>query len=625
MAYINTESFNARYLSFEQVAESFIPNNEFLELLENTHSIVMGPRGCGKTTLLKMLTPMALDECKKTQHLISQIPFYGIYIPADKHWDSQLQHMETLFGKESKNPELISKVLVSINTLTSTIKCFRYLIKRYGDKDFQNETRLSTELVNILNLNKPISPTLYSILHALSKIVDDINLKVKKIYYKAETDIADFTEYLLYEDFLPLVKNLCTAFEEIYKDHSKDISGFKWALCFDELEIAPKWLQNRLFVDCLRSTDQRFLFKITSTPVIDWKDTIENNNDKTIPSDKNDYNIIRTWVYNQETKNRWNIFCEELFTEIIKRKKGLEHINLSDIFGSNDYIEAIKITDKQFFTSKDIEKRDFEKDSDVMKMYKLLAKRDESFAAFLKQNDISISRYNQKQIEKKKDLLRKIKPTVAFRYYLLGRTRKENHLYHGLPFVFELTDGNPRVAINLMNEFITKLVVKADGEIERLSIQAQASIINEFSKLRLDYYKGYPNACYSEGNKTVSMGELLEMVGSYFKQDLLSQNFIAEPVTCFSIDKNTKTLYAQIVELALNEGAIQDITPNESRLDSDSRRFRLSFILHPYFGLPKRVNKSILLNDITSTNKANRPKRKVKPDNSGQITIKFNS
>ena len=624
MAYINTESFNARYLSFEQVAESFIPNNEFYELLENNHSIVMGPRGCGKTTLLKMLTPMALSRCDKTKHLISQVSFCGIYIPADKHWDSQLQHMETLFGEESKIPELISKVLVTINTLTSTIKCFRYLIKSYGDEEFQYETKLSTELVNIFNLRKPISPTLYSIHQALNKIVDDINLKVKKTYYRAEVCIEDFTEYLLFEDFLPLVRNVCTAFEEILDSHSAIVKRHKWALCFDELEIAPKWLQNRLFNDCLRSTDQRFLFKITSTPVIDWKDTIDKNNNVTIPSDKNDYNIIRTWVYNQETKNRWNIFCEELFTEIIKRKKGLNKLNLSDIFGNNDYVEAMKIADKQFFNSKDSEKKDFEKDSDVLKMYKLLSQRDSSFASFLKQNDINLNRYNQKQIEKKKDLLRKIKPTVAFRYYLLGRTRKENHLYHGLPFIFELTDGNPRVAINLMNEFIAKLVIKSDGEVERLSIQTQASIINEFSKLRLDYYKGYPNACYSEGKKNVSMGELLEMIGSYFKADLLGQDFKAEPVTCFTIDKGTKDIYAQIVELALNEGAIQDISPNESRLDTDTRRFRLSYILHPYFGLPKRVNKSVALKEITSE-KGHKQKRKTKPDNSGQITIKFNS
>ena len=64
----------------------------------------------------------------------------------------------------------------------------------------------------------------------------------------------------------------CCAFQEIFKNTSfVNQKKFKWALCFDELEIAPEWLQKKIYTEYLRSTNQSLLFKITSTPLIDWE------------------------------------------------------------------------------------------------------------------------------------------------------------------------------------------------------------------------------------------------------------------------------------------------------------------------------------------------------------------
>jgi len=54
------DTFNAKYLSYQEVADSFISNTEFYQLQANASILLMGPRGCGKTTLLKMLTPAGL-------------------------------------------------------------------------------------------------------------------------------------------------------------------------------------------------------------------------------------------------------------------------------------------------------------------------------------------------------------------------------------------------------------------------------------------------------------------------------------------------------------------------------------------------------------------------------------
>ncbi|MGH8546796.1 MAG: hypothetical protein ACREX3_24925, partial [Gammaproteobacteria bacterium] len=57
-------TYNARMLSPEEIARTFVINENYRKLLMNEHSVLRGPRGTGKTTLLKMLTAPALREWK---------------------------------------------------------------------------------------------------------------------------------------------------------------------------------------------------------------------------------------------------------------------------------------------------------------------------------------------------------------------------------------------------------------------------------------------------------------------------------------------------------------------------------------------------------------------------------
>lgn len=56
---------NSRYLTYEEVSSIFVKTSYFEQLSKPCHSVVLGARGCGKTTLLKMLHPNAVNEYKK--------------------------------------------------------------------------------------------------------------------------------------------------------------------------------------------------------------------------------------------------------------------------------------------------------------------------------------------------------------------------------------------------------------------------------------------------------------------------------------------------------------------------------------------------------------------------------
>src|SRR5438045_309341 len=92
------ESFNARNLDPEKVAETFVPSKQYDSLIKRRHTLIVGPRGSGKTTLLKMLQEPALEAWQhdSAEHYRSKIDFTGVFIPTDISWGEQLQ----LLGSE---------------------------------------------------------------------------------------------------------------------------------------------------------------------------------------------------------------------------------------------------------------------------------------------------------------------------------------------------------------------------------------------------------------------------------------------------------------------------------------------------------------------------------------------
>src|SRR4051794_35756825 len=91
------DSFNAKNSSQEEVAETFVSSPDFFNLARNNHTFVLGPRGCGKTTMFKMLTTAAManwkPSTKKEKLLHQNMPFIAIYFPSDELWKDQLNNI----------------------------------------------------------------------------------------------------------------------------------------------------------------------------------------------------------------------------------------------------------------------------------------------------------------------------------------------------------------------------------------------------------------------------------------------------------------------------------------------------------------------------------------------------
>lgn len=600
------DSFNARNLGDEQLAQLFIINSQFSELVKNNHSLLMGPRGSGKTTLLKMLTVSCQHywnlHPKKIKEIVKPA-FYAIYIPTDSQWKRQINELERQFQNKGRFAKAVVKLNVTTNILLSVCNTFIDIIRfqRGGTNALKNEARLAQLLVRDWKLMKPIAANLLSVRHSLFRRLDEIRNLINKvqILQLPENEIP-YPDYI-FDEYLPLLDLAFDSFEVVFRDDPKfKETERKWALCFDELEIAPSWLQEELF-GMLRSLhNQRILLKLTMVPLVVLKDFSNIN-----AREKDDYNIIRTWTYSSTSINNWNKFARKLIEDKMLRKSAkIHHLSL---FGSDSLDRNLELT---FHGLEKFEATNgYAEGSYMWFLFKELAAIDSSFRDYLKDKDIIPSNPIPKEKGQEDSLFRKIKPIAVhrlqFKSHIVGklRSRKNASLYYGIPRIFDLCDGNPRALIGLIDEFLDRITFEKDGRPRKFDISAQSRLITEVSKRYLLLLENHPDANVRYHKKFMNLGAILQKIGKYFESELISASFSADPYNCFIVDDKTPEEVQELLTVAMHLGAIIYLNPNESVSINGliGKKFRLSYLLFPNFKLPMVEYKATLLSKIIKT------------------------
>jgi len=493
---------------------------------------------------------------------------------------------------------------VATNILVSTCQTFIHLLefKEKTANDLKNEAELVQQLIVDWKIARPIAANLWSIKHSLLGRLGEINNHIKKVRtLKIKEEDIQYPEYF-YDEYLDSVSLGCDAFENIFgSDPYFSDSNFKWALCFDELEIAPSWLQFEL-LSLLRSlANQKLLFKLTMVPLV----MINNKQGELVEitaREREDFSIIRTWTYSQISINNWESFSRKLIEDKFRRKN--TKINPISLFGSDSLDRNIQITfngDENFKP-----KKGYTEGSYVWFLFKELAIIDSTFREFLKGNRISPSNPIPHEEGQKDSIFRKVKPLALHRYqfksHIIGRmrSRKNASLYYGLPRIYDICDGNPRALIGLIDEFIERLNIEIDGSARQLDINFQSRIISEISKKYLLLLQNHPDANIPYFNKYMNLGTILEKIGRYFEERIIVDSFSMDPVNCFTVDKETPQEVTDLLKVAMHLGAIIYLNPDESvsKTSLVGKKFRLSYLLFPNFRLPIVEYNSTVLSKI---------------------------
>lgn len=602
------DTFNAKYLSFQEVSESFVSNDEFFQLIRNNSILLMGSRGCGKTTLLKMLTPAGLNfwEGKEAKEVKKLINFTAIYVPSDIQWKNQFDYLNRYLINNKELVEIITQFLFSTNVQVALCKAYNSVIG-FGEYELHEkivyEYEVCKTLIKVWNIGENISPTFDDIELALLEKVRFVNSLIKKKifnrdFYNIEKEVPDY----VFDNFFDIVKLGCKVFEQ--KLNIK--SNHKWALCFDELEIVPKFIQLEL-IKYLRSVDQKYIFKLTTTPLFNIENAVIE------ATQGNDFSTIKLWVYDEEGLRRWEDFCYRLLKYRFKKTYNKYDVDFEKIFGKFSLNEVIKdeLNDLNETSKKELGYsgsfvQGLGKGSSTYFLFKRLARVDESFKTFLEKRNIDTSDPFSKDSIIQKSIFLKYKVDATFRLIYKNRTRRTPPIHFGLPYIFDICDGNPRLVIGLIDEILQNTKFNFT-ESYNITKQEQSRIIYSASDKYFNLIKNHPDATIIANNSEVNLAsDLLEKIGNFMQDKLIKEDFSKTSPTTFRVDEGINHKYISLLETALSLGAIVYLDPIESLSNTGiiGKRFRLSGFLTPRFKIPSRIQSEVRLSTLLKIEEA---------------------
>ncbi|MEQ1844988.1 MAG: hypothetical protein ABL983_05355 [Nitrospira sp.] len=597
------ESFNARALKPSEVAMTFVPSMQYKQLIKRCHTIIIGPRGSGKTTLLKMLQQAALEnwDHPAAEEYRQQVDYTGVFIATDVSWGGQIQSLGE--GRlDADSHKCLSIAAFTTHVLRSLIIAMLHRVSPPIERDKHpfrratlsndSEVQLARFLANAWHV-KPTIPSLFSLKQSLSLRLSEIREIANREVVLGKVDRAERLSKIpfLHMHFVEST----TVATDCFNDLTGDFDG-KWALMFDELELAPPWIQAEL-VRSLRSTDAKFLYKLAMSPLSHTAALMET---PLSAAPDQDFEQIQLWYVE---KNESSKFCKDLWESMLKAR-GIESRAPKSVLGISNF---------EPLAEEGVESA-YSPGSRSSKRFVSLAAVDASFQSYLSEKRIDPSHLDQIPKPQMDSIVRKIAPLVAIREYyrapdrmgerkIITRTRKSAALYGGADSLFAVSEGNPRWFIAIVGRLLDKW---QDHSLE-IPARTQADEMIKAAQRFSAMLKTIPAPqLVSYGSKR-GVQSLVNVIARYFHRQIVVEDFIAEPPSTFIVDSHVSEDVEKMLGQALNAGALVYVPDNNGQLLLRSlrgKRFRISYLLAPLYGLPLRLGVPQSLSRVLSTKDA---------------------
>jgi energy-coupling factor transporter ATP-binding protein EcfA2 len=604
------ESFNARALEPAQVAKTFVPSRNFDDLLKRRHTLIVGPRGSGKTTLLKMLQQPALRAWNhpSAEEYRSQVTFTGVFVPTDISWSVQVASL----GEGTLDEQ--TRRLLSVATFTT--HTLRSLVIALENRTFRNahkvgvlgEVVMDDEVEALLASKIATSWQMSGTIRSLVALRWALGDRLREIFSVASKEILlgengrswrlAAIPYL-HLHFLAASGRAIELFEDLAQ-----IQIGKWAFLFDELELAPKWIQRELG-SSLRSTDSRFLFKLALNPFTENDSLLrtavedERGSFRPAPSADQDFDQIALWYV---SKAKAFEFCTELWYEMLHQRQ-LPQKTPEKVFGES-----------YFGTSPGNWRQVYRKGSRVAQRFSELALKDPTFARYLNRKNVNPDLLDELTDIKRAATVRKIAPVVAVREFYRRqevlntptgalRSRKTAVLYSGAESLFALTEGNPRWFIGIVERLLDDLQASKEKKIQPSWQSEQARGAAERFQAMLSTI---PVPKPGTGKRPIGVLACVEQIATFLHEKVVRGPFQSDPPGTFIVDGAVPDAILGSLGRAINAGAIvyvPDAGPLviQSLPEIRGKRFRVSYLLAPIYGLPLRLGKAIALSSILTS------------------------
>lgn len=601
------EAFNARFLTSEEVARTFIPPPQYDRLVEVGHTVLLGPRGSGKTTLLKMLQLRALAAWQhgKASEIRRNISYHSIFLGTDVLWGSQLESRTKDIEDEEKRAQIrrtsfrLHLALAFLNALDEcrdpALASHAELSRFAHPLDGKTERALARSLAQLWLMDPATDSLLGLRIHLRTQLSLLLSL-TSELRRDGNAVLPQFAD-------LDPVASLISAID--VTNHVMGQPSRRWAILCDELEIAPDMVRRELF-QLLRSTSHNILFKFSLFPYSSELSTLTGPNS---PSSGNDYAALELYYGRREGAYQ---FCEAMLRGMVAEAGGPHFQIPEDVLGDG-WFDGGRVHRRtktspyappsgQFFLRA-----------------KRLAGIDPSFQQWLRTMGINLQKVHE-LTESDQAPYRKALPYILTRSEFLRsggklRSRKALSLYTGAYSLFSLTEGNPRIFINLMRPLVQEYVEKqgtVGSDVEAIS--ADLTIHRFLSSL---------SAIPTTGHGDIrSILQLIKVIGDFFSEAQLAPKFSSEPASTFIIDDEVPASIIELVGRSLNAGALVHMPANAGDTVRELRgaRLRLAYTLAPEYKLPLMSGRSINLSTILHLHGA---ARRRQPDAIQQARLPF--
>lgn len=576
--------YNARSISPAELARSFIPPHpHFEKLLSSNHTLLIGPRGSGKTTLFKMLTVRGLKAWmhSSASEVAKKIKFNAAFVPADIAWGGQLNALDDLAGRSRRKEAAFyaHTIRALVFAMRDAVElgrgeCPHHLAHLVATMTSEQESIF----VSLVAADLGVRPQLLSLLGlelAIEQKLNGIN--------------AAPVDDLWSVDTLPSsLRLLISAFNGLIGNDDR-----RWALLFDELEIAPTTIK-RFLIGSIRSFDERIIIKLAMAPFVEDTDF---DISATSPHALHDFStVLLTYANKDDAK----AFTHDLTRLTFER------------FG-------VKTSSIQQFFERPSEARGFGRQPQrqstraIPQEFSELEQKDTSFKEFLKSRGTTSDAKAATEDEWAQSV-RKILPIVILRNYYLktfrdyassDRSRKSYGLYTGFPSILELTEGNPRAILTMIGPMAQSLISENLDSltVKQITTATQSEGIRRVEFLLTSLLRVIP-VDIGPISKDGLLG-FIDRIGRTLSDRVLKVPFSADYLGSFVVDDNTPPSVVRAIGRGLNAGALVHVPWPDGGQDSLLRglrgqRFRLSYALAPRYRLLLTLGGHITLSKLLS-------------------------
>lgn len=565
--------YNARGETWKQTAEEFIPPAEYWQLVDGQdHQRLVGPRGIGKTTLLRMLVSRALehwDDSEEADRARRAIDFCGILVPARRMWNGQVAALSSVLVEEDRGRfGLAAFTYAAFSALIDTAEhrvygqdaAYRHLPAAL---DRHQEAELAGQAAEVMQA-PPATASLKALRAGVSANVARLGRMLRRAANPniPKAELAEIlASPLLDVDFYSAAEFFISQFNDAAGERERN-----WAFLLDELEFLTDEAQE-LISTALQGQDVRMRFKVSLAP---WTRTSMQG----MPF--NDFTPVDLMPLRREQSDK---FAERLFEQEMA-KYGVDR-PATDVLGVGGFEPRPDETDSYAPGGSNAE------------AIRQLAGIDATFKKWLDDHHMDpadLPRADKGdgdygQVRKAAKLAR-----LRLGYWRTGeeegtvvpRSRKRApELYSGTHSIWAMSEANPR----WLKAFAHDLAGRWDHR-GHSPAHLQAASAERVAEKYLDYFRaidvGEPPGAPPGTSPRMTPYELVERLGLFFREQVHGPAFAPDPRTAVKVDIDGQWTLSLLNSLVFLGGLVR-------LADEDGmRRLRLAHMFSPHFHLPLR-------------------------------------